>query len=62
MKCSRCQQPFEDACDTWPSSTPGLSICTSCWEIETGDEWCGMMRSLEPTGVPDEYRRVGSGA
>lgn len=33
-------------------------LCQMCWEDECDRGWWEAVKDLEPTGYPDEYRRV----
>lgn len=33
-------------------------LCQDCWEAQVDATWWEQVKDLEPTGYPDEYRRV----
>jgi hypothetical protein len=54
--CTSCHRPIEDAAEAWPGANG--TICQGCWERDSSDMFWVAVKDLEPTGVPDQYRRA----
>jgi len=57
QRCKECDEPFRP-CDSTGSD---LGLCQNCWEALSANDLWKEVKDLEPTGYPDEYRRVSGG-
>lgn len=56
MTCRKCKLDFDPTEST--GGVEGIELCQDCWEAHADAEWWEAVKDLEPTGYPDEYRRV----
>lgn len=56
VRCHVCNREFYRTESTGGGCVP--PYCQDCWELDCSKSWHEMMKGMEPTGYPDEYRRV----